>query len=312
MATGTPTRPPAGLARPRAVDESMSLLRDVTNLSLDPGYRRAKEAERSGGVRPARALSVVILVAAVALGCVTVWAVRELRVPAPVAAERRTALLERVDERTAAVKSELEAAERLRNEVTRLQKERIAAPVSDQLDELTAAAAQTAVQGPGLRLTLRDGSGGGGVGGDPRDDGAAGEWRVLDRDLQIVVNALWAAGAEAIAINGQRLSALSAIRGAGEAVLVDFQPLVPPYQVTAIGNPARLQSGFASYGGADYLQALREQAGIGSSMAAVDQVSLPAVGQPSLRWARIPSQETSGNTSQSSDNSDEAPQEENP
>jgi uncharacterized protein YlxW (UPF0749 family) len=150
---------------------------------------------------------------------------------------------------------------------------------------------------------------------------------VLDRDLQVVVNALWAAGAEAVAINDQRLSALSAIRGAGKAVLVDFQPLVPPYQVTAIGNPARLQAGFASYGGADYLQQLRGLAGIGSSMAAVDKLTMPAVAPPALRWARVPSDETRGGrspsgtsssgtsssgTSSSSDNSDEESQEESP
>ena len=48
---------------------------------------------------------------------------------------------------------------------------------------------------------------------------------MLDRDLQVIVNGLWAAGAEAIAVNGQRLTACSAIRSAGEAILVDFRPL---------------------------------------------------------------------------------------
>ena len=66
------------------------------------------------------------------------------------------------------------------------------------------------------------------MGSDPRDDRASDTGRVLDRDLQVMVNALWAAGAEAIAINGQRLTARSAIRYAGEAILLDFRPLVPP------------------------------------------------------------------------------------
>ena len=59
--------------------------------------------------------------------------------------------------------------------------------------------------------------------------------RVLDVDLQSVVNALWAAGAEAIAINGQRLTATSTIRAAGDAVLVDYRPVTSPYEVAAIG-----------------------------------------------------------------------------
>ena len=59
--------------------------------------------------------------------------------------------------------------------------------------------------------------------------------RVLDRDLQWLANALWALGAEAVAINGQRLTATSTIRTAGEAILVDFRPVTSPYEVAAIG-----------------------------------------------------------------------------
>jgi uncharacterized protein YlxW (UPF0749 family) len=58
---------------------------------------------------------------------------------------------------------------------------------------------------------------------------------VHDVDLQLVVNALWAAGGEAVAVNGQRLVATSPIRAAGETITVNFRPLVPPYKVEAIG-----------------------------------------------------------------------------
>src|SRR5207302_160556 len=58
---------------------------------------------------------------------------------------------------------------------------------------------------------------------------------VLDRDLQDVANELWHDGAEAIAINGQRLTATTTIRAAGGAILVDFRPVTAPYQVSAIG-----------------------------------------------------------------------------
>ena len=67
-----------------------------------------------------------------------------------------------------------------------------------------------------------------------------GDGRVYDRDLQDVVNALWLAGAEAMSINGQRLTAATAIRSAGEAILVNSRPLSPPSLVHAIGNPAPL------------------------------------------------------------------------
>ena len=65
--------------------------------------------------------------------------------------------------------------------------------------------------------------------------------RVLDRDLQEIANALWQAGAEAIAINGQRLTSTSTIRAAGEAILVDFRPVAGPYEVSRDrpGRPAQ-------------------------------------------------------------------------
>lgn len=323
MATGTSTPPVQKSAPVRAVDQSMSLLRDVTELSLDPGYRRAKAAEASGVSRPGRSSVGVILVIAVFLGCMTVWAIRELRVPAPVAAKNREALVTRVQDGTAQVKQLQASTEQLRAEIGALQRQVVDAPVSDRIDDLALDAGQTSVEGPGLRVTLHDApppADKDGIGNDPRDAGSQDDGRVLDRDLQIVVNALWAAGAEAIAVNGERLSALSAIRGAGDAVLVDFKPLIPPYEVTAIGNAARMQSGFAANGGGDYVQQLRDIIGINVSMAADDTLKLPAVGQASMMYAKrlypagSPGTGTSGSseTSTTSGSSNDSAPEENP
>ena len=59
----------------------------------------------------------------------------------------------------------------------------------------------------------------------------------FSKDLQYVANGLWEAGAEAISINGQRLTSTSSIRFAGDAILVDYRPLARPYVVTALGDP---------------------------------------------------------------------------
>jgi uncharacterized protein YlxW (UPF0749 family) len=83
--------------------------------------------------------------------------------------------------------------------------------------------------GPGLEVTLSDSRR---EAREPTDQAALA---VHDVDLQLVVNALWAAGAEAVAVNGQRLVATSPIRGAGETITVNFRPLAPPYRVRAIG-----------------------------------------------------------------------------
>ena len=79
-----------------------------------------------------------------------------------------------------------------------------------------------AVTGPGITVTLDDSADA--VSGSDPARGSSGfeEGRVSAADLQIVSNGLWAAGAEAISINGQRLTTRSAIRFAGQAILVDL------------------------------------------------------------------------------------------
>jgi uncharacterized protein YlxW (UPF0749 family) len=90
-------------------------------------------------------------------------------------------------------------------------------------------AGMTAMAGPGLEVVMADSD-------RETDDPAEQEALVIqDVDLQLVVNALWAAGAEAVAVNGQRLVATSPIRGAGETITVNFRPLAPPYRIRAIG-----------------------------------------------------------------------------
>lgn len=95
-----------------------------------------------------------------------------------------------------------------------------------------------------------------------------------------MVNGLWQSGAEAVAINGQRLTALSAIRAAGDAILVDNRPLVPPYTVLAVGDGKKLADAFRDSADGLYLQALHESFDIRTSISEQEKVRLPAA--PSL------------------------------
>jgi uncharacterized protein YlxW (UPF0749 family) len=123
---------------------------------------------------------------------------------------------------------------------------------------------------------------------DPRQGSGSQEGWVLDRDLQVVVNGLWAAGAEGITINGQRLTALSAIRSAGEAILVDYRPLSPPYVIQAVGDPEDLQSGFASDLAGSYLKALRDNYNVGATIVSKPRMTLPGNGALILHEAHPP------------------------
>ncbi len=115
-----------------------------------------------------------------------------------------------------------------------------------------------------------------------RADGATG--RVLDTDLQRLLNGLWAAGAEAVSVNGQRLTQLTAVRSAGDAILVAYRPLSPPYVVLAIGNPDDLEVDFVDGPGGRWFNTL-EGFGIRFTVTAEKDLKLPGASGVTLRNA---------------------------
>ena len=144
---------------------------------------------------------------------------------------------------------------------------------------------QIAVRGPGVVVTLDDAPATPGATTRARG-GQLGDGRVYDRDLQDVVNALWSVGAEAIAINGQRLTAQTAIRSAGEAVLVDFRPLSPPYVLRAVGDAAAMEPAFVDTPTARRFQTWTSLYGLGFAVSRSDDLRLPAAGSAQVRLAR--------------------------
>lgn len=129
-------------------------------------------------------------------------------------------------------------------------------------------------------------SGDGGDGGPRSTSGFSDTGRVRDRDLQRVVNGLWESGAEAVSINGRRLTALSAIRAAGDAILVDNKPLVPPYTVLAVGDGEELGDRFQNSADGVYLHVLQESYGIRTALSVEDDVRLPAAPSVTVRTAQ--------------------------
>ncbi|WP_454855963.1 DUF881 domain-containing protein [Promicromonospora soli] len=154
------------------------------------------------------------------------------------------------------------------------------------------------VRGPGMVVKLTDGSGGGLV--EPGD--APAESRVRDADVQFVVNELWAAGAEAVAVNDERLTSLSAIRNAGDAILVDLQPLNgPTYTIEAVGDPEAMQVEFARSAGLGFLQLLSAEYDIKNEVSTSEGMYLPGAGSSTLRYARTPQAGDAGTTQDGSE-----------
>jgi uncharacterized protein YlxW (UPF0749 family) len=274
----------------------MSLLVDVMTNTLDEGYaQRAARVAADPHGQPAgrRQLTARALGAAtlLVLGVVTGIAVDSVRERAAASAGLRAGLAGQVAERRAETDDLAGQAAALQAEVaaTRgaaLRADAAGRAAADRLDALELASATMPVSGPGIVLTLDDAPSPDEVGGmaAPRG-GSPSDGRVLDRDLQEVVNGLWAAGAEAIAVNDVRLSSRAAIRSAGEAVLVDFRPLSPPYVIEAVGAPRDLEVDFLDGPSGRRLSTLSEFTGIEFTLEREDDLVLPAASEPQLRAA---------------------------
>lgn len=202
-------------------------------------------------------------------------------------AKEREELIDRIERETSAA-DELEGEiDGLRQEVGQRQRQALEKAGGGQgaLVELLAGA--TEVRGPGVKLVIDDAKDSGQEGDGPRGDtGFSDNGRVRDRDMQQVVNGLWQSGAEAVAINGQRLTSLSAIRAAGDAILVDNRPLAPPYTVLAVGNGQQLSTRFQDSPDGQYLHALQENFGVRTSISAEEEVRLPAAPSLTVRTAK--------------------------
>jgi uncharacterized protein YlxW (UPF0749 family) len=277
----------------------MVLLTTLVEDSLDQGYARAAARRASGEAATGRG-HWLLMAGLLAVGLLLATAAVQTRDRASSAEEARAALTTEIQDREQANNRIERSLDRERAAVSRERRAalRITAEglrVARSLSALEVVTGAGAVRGPGMVVRLTDAPADvEGADVDPRTR-AESDNRVSDRDLQTVVNEVWAAGAEAVAINRQRLTALSAIRSAGEAVLVDFRPINPPYEVRAVGPPTMRPTFSEGFGGS-YLQVLREY-GIDYSVTDEGSLRLPASSGVSVRHVTTPADVTSGQPS---------------
>jgi uncharacterized protein YlxW (UPF0749 family) len=153
--------------------------------------------------------------------------------------------------------------------------------LNSQLEKARIAAGLVALEGSGLVLQLEDSANPVPPGGNSSD------YTVSGRDIRTVVEELWIAGAEAIAINGERVIAGSAIIDIGGSVLANSAYLAPPYQVAAIGPADLYERLTQSLGFIDFIHARAEGFGIQVRFAEPASVTVPAyAGSVIVRYAR--------------------------
>lgn len=150
-----------------------------------------------------------------------------------------------------------------------------------QLEAARIAAGLVALTGPGLVIQLSDSE----IPVPP--DGNVRDYLVSGQDVLTVVEELWLAGAEAVAVNGERVTTATAIVDIGGSVLVNSAYIAPPYQVAAIGPEGMFDGLTRSPGFVDFIRARAEMFGIGVGYAEQD-VDLPAyAGAVNLRHGRV-------------------------
>jgi uncharacterized protein YlxW (UPF0749 family) len=260
-----------------ALDASMDLLNQILRQPVDPDY--AITAIQGGRPLPKWRWSFALVT--LTIGALLAIAALQTNQAAPALETERAELISRIKAAEANQDQLRAQAASLSAEVTSLRE----AAVGDddtvkalvaQIAELGPAVGATAVAGPGVLIVVDDAPGGN---GDVRN-------RVLDLDLQMLANGLWQAGAEAVAINGHRLSGLTAIRSAGDAITVDYRSLSRPYRIEAIGDPRTLQARFVESSGGAWWNELAQNQRMRYEISILKAVTLPADPGIVLRHAR--------------------------
>jgi uncharacterized protein YlxW (UPF0749 family) len=244
----------------------MDLLNQIIRQPIDPDY--AVVAAR--GDDPVKGRWMLAALALIIGAMFAVAALQTTRA-APALQSERTELINRVQH------AEREQ-DQLRGRVTALSGEiatlRTAALGDDdaasalgvRIEALDPVVGNVPVSGPGVLIVVDDSPS---AAADTRD-------RVLDIDLQVLANGLWQSDAEAISINGHRLSNLTAIRSAGDAITVDFRSLTRPYRVEAIGDPRTLQARFVESSAGSWWNDLAQNRRMRYEISDVKQLDLAA------------------------------------
>jgi uncharacterized protein YlxW (UPF0749 family) len=203
---------------------------------------------------------------------------------------RRLQLEQLINERNASVKAldaKLRALRHQVDQATAAESRRDAGVAAEQsrVDRLRSPTGLSKLKGPGVVVSLDDA---------PRGpDGAlppgAGPDDVVvhQQDVQAVVNALWAGGADAMTIMGQRVVATSAVRCVGNTLLLQGRTYSPPFVIAAIGNPARLRSALSNEPGVILFRQYVDAYRLGYQVETKGEVTVPGFdGSLSLAYAR--------------------------
>lgn len=276
-----PVRPPLDRA-------TLPLLDLITRQSLDEDYqhvaeRRGAEARARGAEAAAprdRTRTALTVAVVLVFGLLVAVAAVQTSRNASVNNASKDQLIERITARRASVAHEQKQIGALRSANTADESTygdivRRLSGISATERTLAARTGWGAVSGDGVRAVLDDAPSG-------------GDGKVRDSDIAGLVNGLFQAGARAVSVNRQRVTALSALRNSGTVVRINDISLSPPYTVLAVGDERTMQARFAQSTSGIRLQDLTRQFGMSFTMHDEKGITVPAASASmlALRHAR--------------------------
>ncbi|VXB87977.1 DUF881 domain-containing protein [Aeromicrobium sp. 9AM] len=248
------------MAEQEAPMRAEGLLEQIAETALDDDYY----VVRAGSYADSREFNTPLtglVLAAFAL--LVVIAAVQTRNDRPATERERDSLISDVAARKKVQASREATAERLRKEVADLSAS--VGQFDPAYQNVRIETGDLAVTGSGIRIVAGDST-------QRNTDGV-----ITDNDLQILVNGLWYAGAEAVAINGQRLGTLTGIHFANGAINVNFTDIAPPYTIEAIGESDTLLQRFENNPAGRYWASRQKDASVQFGMTPSSDLSVPAV-----------------------------------
>lgn len=238
-------------------DQEQGLLEKIAETALDDDYY----VVRTGAREPSRKFNTVLtgLVMAVFALLVAIAAI-QTRSDRPATQRERETLIEDIAARKSLLASREGTADKLRTRVDDLKASFVG--YDSAYEELRLLAADRAAAGPGLVV---------------RTSSGPASSAITDRDLQTLVNGLWYAGAEAVAVNGKRIGSLTSIRTAGGIIKINYQPIGEPFEIVVLGDPDALEDRFSQTAVGRDWEARRKAVRVRFDVARSDDLTVKAV-----------------------------------
>lgn len=234
------------------------LLEQIAETALDDDYYIVRASEP----RPSRSAGLVVGLLLTIFALFVTTAAVQTRNDRPATELERRTLAADIKARQKTLDERRATAAGLSAEVQTLR--RSGESDGGQPADLAVLAASESVHGPGIVIAAQSS-------GDGLEAG-----RITDRDLQVLVNGLWYAGAEAVAINDNRVGALTSIRTAGDAITVNFRSISSPYTIIALGDTDTLRTRFAQNPSGAYWENRRKRSGVQFAVTPSTDITLPA------------------------------------